>query len=48
MIESPGLYLVPVIFFFITIAYYAYWVAISSFLFSSGTISEEPKSLPWG
>lgn len=39
-----SVYLVPVFFYLITIAFYAYWVALSVFLYSSGTISRPSGS----
>jgi hypothetical protein len=40
-----SVYFVPIFFYIITIAFYAYWVVLSIFIYSSGTISTNNSSL---
>jgi solute carrier family 44 (choline transporter-like protein), member 2/4/5 len=40
-----SVYFVPILFYILTILFYAYWVALSVFIYSSGTITKANNSL---
>lgn len=43
--STCSVYLVPIFFYLITICFYAYWVALSIFIYSSGTVAYNNNSL---
>lgn len=40
-----SVYLVPIFFYVVTVLFYAYWVVLSVFLYSSGTVTKSNNSL---
>lgn len=46
--DTKSILIVPVIFFILTFGYVVYWLVVACYLYSSGTISDKPHSLPFG
>ncbi|KRW98719.1 hypothetical protein PPERSA_00307 [Pseudocohnilembus persalinus] len=45
---TPYIIYLPIVFFAVIYFYFLYWVSIATNLYSCGTVSQEPKTLPFG
>jgi solute carrier family 44 (choline transporter-like protein), member 1 len=48
MMENRLVLLIPPITFVISLLYFSYWVLVSLYLYSSGTVSQKDNQLPFG